>query len=269
LWLNTAFSRTYTDATGDSYVFINAWNEWAEGAYLEPDVANGHRRLEALRAAVSGKFSFDFATKYLKECAISLSGAEILSPAIEAIERAFVAQDSLVREMEGIIERERSQYDLFNRVLPASEFTLSPRETVFLPGAMGSIDSIGGSGLENGYQVHKGARGLFVGGWILPPTPADAMNEAILVVLLAGRDGKTVFFESERLGEREDVANALPGWPHDKARRSGVELYLDVSSLPSGTYTVAVAIQIGGFAYLMQDRRAIVIDSDQRLAGEN
>jgi GT2 family glycosyltransferase len=33
-------------------LFINAWNEWAEGAHLEPDTGFGHRWLEALRDAV-------------------------------------------------------------------------------------------------------------------------------------------------------------------------------------------------------------------------
>lgn len=50
-WLASAMADERAQRGDDGLVFINAWNEWAEAAYLEPDQATGRTYLEATRAA--------------------------------------------------------------------------------------------------------------------------------------------------------------------------------------------------------------------------
>jgi glycosyltransferase involved in cell wall biosynthesis len=54
-WATNAIrdTRTRFKAPGERLVFINAWNEWAEGAHLEPDQRYGYAWLESIRVALA------------------------------------------------------------------------------------------------------------------------------------------------------------------------------------------------------------------------
>jgi len=52
-WLDRCFRRAKENAAAHCpFVFINAWNEWAEGAYLEPDRRFGYAYLSAVATTI-------------------------------------------------------------------------------------------------------------------------------------------------------------------------------------------------------------------------
>jgi glycosyltransferase involved in cell wall biosynthesis len=65
-WLRSLIANSVKNTLhGSSFVFVNAWNEWAEGAYLEPDVHFGAAYLNATARAISGTSSANARMKLL------------------------------------------------------------------------------------------------------------------------------------------------------------------------------------------------------------
>ena len=58
-WLEDIISFTRTSRLDDNLIFVNAWNEWGEGAYLEPDKRFGYAYLEATKDAIEESRSRD------------------------------------------------------------------------------------------------------------------------------------------------------------------------------------------------------------------
>jgi len=52
-WLEDICNRSKTYSEEENFVFINAWNEWAEGNHLEPDQKWGLKYLEKTKEVLS------------------------------------------------------------------------------------------------------------------------------------------------------------------------------------------------------------------------
>lgn len=51
-WMRRLINTMEERNLPEDYIFLNAWNEWAESAYLEPDEKNGYGYLKALKNAL-------------------------------------------------------------------------------------------------------------------------------------------------------------------------------------------------------------------------
>jgi hypothetical protein len=51
-WLKNTCEKAEVYSDEENYVFINAWNEWAEGAILEPCTQYGYEHLTKTKEAL-------------------------------------------------------------------------------------------------------------------------------------------------------------------------------------------------------------------------
>jgi len=56
-WLQKLVINVSDRDDDKNFIFLNAWNEWAEAAYLEPDEKYGYGYLEVINEVLSGNSS--------------------------------------------------------------------------------------------------------------------------------------------------------------------------------------------------------------------
>ncbi len=78
-WFKNAVDDTKTRFSNDQerLIFVNAWNEWAEGAHLEPDEKYGYAWLEATRRAVAPQSVSEIVPPYKNATAPQIEQTEL------------------------------------------------------------------------------------------------------------------------------------------------------------------------------------------------
>ncbi|TRZ44975.1 glycoside hydrolase family 99-like domain-containing protein [Robertkochia solimangrovi] len=64
-FLKCTIQNTLKLNKNEQFLFVNAWNEWAEGCHLEPDEKNGFKTLDIIKRLTSNKESVQLYNQYL------------------------------------------------------------------------------------------------------------------------------------------------------------------------------------------------------------
>ncbi|MCU0541858.1 MAG: glycoside hydrolase family 99-like domain-containing protein [Oscillatoriaceae cyanobacterium Prado104] len=103
-WLRGAIEKTKQRNSGDErIVFINAWNEWAEGAHLEPDQKYGHTHLLVTSKALNGTHGWRTSLNLVRY--FPNKTVEYLNQLLDELEERTTAQERSIQVLNTIIQR--------------------------------------------------------------------------------------------------------------------------------------------------------------------
>jgi hypothetical protein len=247
-WLRAAIERSDDPEDPEPLVFVNAWNEWAEGAVLEPDQAWGHSFLQETRRALlfAGGGAAD-------ERDVEALDRESVAARMRAFERANAW---LLAEVEARDALDRPETTAFTPEAPA-----------WMPS--GALHSGGQICLEtlspldaSGRLLVLGGRRIRIAGWAAAPGIDCEGEKASASLVLLGPDAAPAYF-AVLPGRvlRPDVAHALGGGAAPLA--TGFAAIASYEGVAPGTYEIGVVQRSGGLVELAQSGRRICIPGDE------
>jgi SAM-dependent methyltransferase len=231
-WLRSAIEATRR--RGESLVFVDAWNDWPRGVYLEPDDRDGSAALQATRRAARGPAS---GLVLLRELRDELGGVRgraeaVLGELAQVMALHEHTSDRLLASVEAALGNRTPGPETL-RWVPVASRHLPPSGGGFCLDRLGS--AAGAELHRAGEPVPLLGDEVHLAGWAHAGNCAPAEVDLFLALESSGGSGDRIVRVSERVA-RPDVVAALPGHPAG----CGFNAIVDLRGLPPGTYRVAI-----------------------------
>jgi hypothetical protein len=220
---------------GDPVVFLDSWNDWSSGAYLEPDEQSDSAALEATRRATRGPSSGLVLVRQLRD-ALAGDDAAGVAHAIDEIDHVMATHERSRGRLQATIEASLAQTGRQEKGTARWVHVLSRH----LPASTGQamvdyIDGIGGTELHTRSEpVALRNAEMHIAGWAHDGVSAPELVDFFIALESCDGNGDRIFRVPERL-TREHVVAQIPGYPSN----CGFEARLPLDDLPAGTYRIA------------------------------
>jgi hypothetical protein len=247
VWLRSAVDRAKESlAPEHQFVFINAWNEWAEGTYLEPDKKNGYGYLQATKRAMTGTSNWKELLDYAKKR--ETFDGKALEDLIKNLENELISQDRSLKYLKKI--HRNTLHDTNSRVVVSNRVPLQISTLPQHSAGHGNIDRINTAivSRETLLALPKD-RWIFLTGWATVPRININENSSSYIILECLRTRVQYYGLLSSRNERNDIASVFPDQPASETQFAGFSCYLDVSQVPFDQYRIGIVqLMEGGSA---------------------
>jgi hypothetical protein len=246
-WLRGLVEYTRQNLVGDQrIIFINAWNEWAEGAHLEPDLKYGSAYLEATLRALNGRTDPQQLFSLLSD-EIQTIGNPDLRERIDGYAKEIRAQLQHLARTVDFFTRERQMVERLRQEREATGFYQQDFAEVFGDEASDDIDCwferINGRAMRSDMTVDTTTT-VHLEGWMVSPAVVpDAETTARFVLLRNVKNDETYTARAYQYWPRPDVAHARHHIDSAYTANCGFGSLFSVSKVPPGTYQLGCGVK--------------------------